>query len=79
MYTLCKTWEVDTVPHLKELRNLFWELLLVIVREGTSVTGKFNQHLNVGKFWMLQRKEGRTKAIFLNVWEREDIRVCLDG
>lgn len=51
----------------------------MIVREGTSVTGKSNQHLNVGKFWILKRKEGRIKAVFLNIWEREDIRVCLDG
>lgn len=51
----------------------------MIVREGTSVTGKSNRHLNVGKFWVLKRKEGRIKAVFLNIWEREDIRVCLDG
>jgi len=49
--------------------------VLVIVREGTLVTVKFNQQLNVGKFWM----QGRIKAIFLNVWERKGIRACWDG
>lgn len=51
----------------------------MIVREGILVMVKFRQHLNVGKFWTCNRKKGRIKAVFLNIWEKEDIRVCLDG